>query len=439
MSPTFPRPLSAASIPVYVEASKAIPLVHVTVALRRGATIDPDGHAGLTRLTARLMRRTAGGVPLTQLERELDRMGISLGADTTYSNVSLQAAVLTRSVGPCVRIMADALGRPGLTDEEFLRLKRETLAELAEGQDNDRGLASRAMRRNLFATHAYGRSVAGTPTSVERLQPEHARDHFEKLVRRSELLVGFSGDIDEDSALRYAQQLAESVRDADTSDPDIAEPPAPTGRRIVFVDKPERSQTQIFLGMLGSHPKDEDHLELHVANTVFGGMFSSRLMQQVRVQRGWSYGAYSSLPLDRHRQAFTLWTFPKSEDAAACVELQLQMLSEWIDKGVNAAELKSAKNMLVRSYAFLVDTAAKRLGLCLDEVLYDLPRGYYSTYPKRISEVRLEGVNAAVKRRIDPNNWVLAVVGTKDKVLADLERVLPGIEVTVIPFDSQDL
>jgi zinc protease len=439
MSPNFPKPLSAAAAPVYVETSRAIPLVHVTVALRRGAAFDPDGRAGLTRLTTRLMRRTAGGVPLTEIEKRLDRMGISLGADTAYSNVSLQAAVLTRSIGPCVDIMADALGRPGLVNEEFMRLQRETLAELGEGQDNDRGLASRAMRRALFGTHAYGRSVAGTPASVKGLEPEHARSQYQTLVRRGELLIGFSGDIDEDAALTYAQQLTAAVPDAGTEIPDIPEPPAFIGKKLIFVDKPDRSQTQIFIGMPGSHPQDEDHLDLHVANTVFGGMFSSRMMQQVRVQRGWSYGAYSSLPLDRHRQAFTMWTFPKSEDAAACVQLELQMLSEWIDKGVTAAELKSAKNMLVRSYAFLVDTAAKRLGLCLDEVLYDLPSGYYASYPKRVSEVRLENVNAALKRRLNPEHWVLAVVGTKDRVLSDLQKALPGIETVVIPFDSHEL
>lgn len=439
MSPNFPKPLSVDTIPVYVETAKTIPLVHVTVALRRGAAFDPDGLAGLTRLTTRLMRRTAGGVPLTELEKQLDRMGISLGADTSYSNVSLQAAALSRSIGPCVRIMADALQHPGLAETEFSRLKRETLAELGEGQDNDRGLASRAMRRLLFANHAYGRSVAGTTASVKKLEHDHAQTLCKHLVRRGELLIGFSGDIDEDAALAYARQLAEAIPESAPQTTDFSEPAAIEGKRLVFVDKPERSQTQIFIGTMGSHPKDEDHLDLHIANTVFGGMFSSRLMQQVRVQRGWSYGAYSSLPLDRHRQAFSMWTFPKSEDAAACVQLEMQMLAEWVDKGITAAELKSAKNMLIRSYAFMVDTAAKRLGLTLDEVLYDLPSGYYASYPKRVAQVRLEDVNAALKRRLNPENWVMSVVGTKDRVLADLEKVLPAVETSIIAFDSPEL
>jgi zinc protease len=385
------------------------------------------------------MRRTAGGVPLTEIERRLDRLGISLGADTSYSNVSMAAVVLKRSSEKCVSMLADTLGKPGLSDEEFSRLKRETLAEIVDGQDNDRGLASRALRRSLFANHPYGRSVGGTLSTIKSLKAEQARSLYKTLVRRDDLLIGISGDIEESDALKLAERLVESVAPSATSADDTEEPIPGQGRRLMFVNKPDRSQTQIYVGLQGSHPKDEDHLDLHVANTVFGGMFSSRLMQQIRVKRGWSYGAYSSLPLDRHRQAFTIWTFPKSEDAAACLKLELEMVDALVTKGVTEKELRSAKNMLTRSYAFLVDTAAKRLGLCMDEIMYDLPSGYYASYPKRIAATRLEDVNAALKRRLNPANLVVAIVGTNDRVLEEVQKVIPDAQTEIIPFDTEDL
>jgi zinc protease len=134
-----------------------------------------------------------------------------------------------------------------------------------------------------------------------------------------------------------------------------------------------------------------------------------------------------------------MWTFPKSEDAAACLKLELEMLSEWIEKGVTEKELRGAKNMLTRSYAFMVDTASKRLGLALDEILYDLPTGYYASYPKRISETRLDEVNAALRRRLDPTNLVVSLVGTSERVLADIQAMMPDATTEVFPFDSEDL
>jgi len=439
MSTHFPRVHSIDGIPVLVESSNAIPVIHVSVATRHGAALEPTGKDGLTRLTARLMRRTAGSLPLTEIERQLDRLGISLGADTTYSNMSLSAVVLKRSVEPCLNTLADALGKPGLAELEFSRLKRETLAEITEGQDNDRGLASRALRRTLFAGHPYGRSVGGTLSTIKSLLPEDARVRYRQLLRKSDLLIGISGDISEKDALKFSEQLLSSIDASAPAAGDIAEPTPGQGRSITFVNKPERSQTQIFVGLIGSHPKDEDHLHLHVGNTVFGGMFSSRLMQQVRVKRGWSYGAYSSLPLDRHRQAFSMWTFPKAEDAAACLKLELEMLSEWIEKGITEKELKSAKSMLTRSYAFMVDTASKRLGLALDEILYDLPTGYYASYTKRVADTTLDEVNSALRRRLDPTHLVVALVGTSDKVLTDVQAVMPDARTEVLPFDSEAL
>ena len=172
----------------------------------------------------------------------------------------------------------------------------------------------------------------------------------------------------------------------------------------MIVDKPERTQTQILIGCLGSHTRDEDHVALLVANTIFGGTFTARMTQEVRSKRGWSYGAYSSMPIDRRRQSFSMWTFPKADDAGPCLKLELDMLHDLREKGVTKAELSWAKRYMVRSHCFAIDTAAKRVGLELDQTLYDLPEDYYSRYTERVQAVTLEQANlaaskAAIRRR----------------------------------------
>ena len=219
----------------------------------------------------------------------------------------------------------------------------------------------------------------------------------------------------------------------------LGEPTVPKGRRLVIVDKPERTQTQILLGGLGTWPRDEDHLALHVANTAFGGTFTARMTREIRSKRGWSYGAYSNLPFDRHRQAFSMWTFPKAEDAAACVRLQLEMLADWHARGISRKELDWAKRYLTRSYAFAVDTAAKRVGLAAESEIYALPDGYHERYVERIRAVTLEQANRAVHTRIDPESLLVAVVGTAQAVRPELEQSIAGLEsVRVIPFDADD-
>lgn len=424
---------------VLVESSRALPLVSLTVALRSGAAEDPRGQEGAMRFMSRLMRRTAGGQPAHEVDMRIDSLGASLGADVSHTTVGFHGTVIARSLDAFVDLLVDVLTRPSFAAEELGRLQRETVSEIVETRDNDRALARRWFRTRVFQGHPYGRTVSGTTRSIQGLTEASIRGLYGRNLVADNLVFAFAGDI----APERAQQVAERIRGAlprgaapaDT----VPEPSARAGRHLVLVDKPERSQTQILIGGLGSHPSDPDHFALHVANTIFGGTFTARLTREVRSKRGWSYGAYSSLPIDRHRQLFNLWTFPKAEDAAACIDLELSMLEEWREKGITKSELTWAKRYLARSHAFALDTASKRVGLKLDEMLYQLPPGYYDDYVERIQQVTLEAANQAIRDRISTDNLLVAVVGTAGQIGGAIREAIPRLEtVEVVPYDSDD-
>lgn len=427
-------------VPLLVEQSFALPLVSVTVARRGGAILDPTSAEGTTRLLSRLSRRTAGGRAFQAIEEELDRLGASFGTDVSYSSVSLSGAAIARSVDAFVDLIADAAGNPSFDASEFDRLKRESRAEVIEGLDNDRSLAHRALRRALYPEHPYGRTASGTLTSLERINHEEIVAFDRQTRHREGLVIGMSGHVDLDLASRLATRIIEAVPERPAKMPDFRDPVIPEGRRLIVVDKPDRAQTQILIGLDGTKPSDDDHTALHVAATVFGGTFSSRLMQQIRVERGWSYGAYATLPIDQYRQSFTLWTFPSKDDAAACTKLEIDLLEALVDKGITGKELSFAKKSLMRSHAFSIDTAAKRLGLALDSELLDLPSDYYDAYEERVSGVTLDQANTALRNRIDPSRLVIAVVGSAGELKEQICTAVPDIgSVEVIPYDSADL
>jgi zinc protease len=134
-----------------------------------------------------------------------------------------------------------------------------------------------------------------------------------------------------------------------------------------------------------------------------------------------------------------MWTFPKSSDAAACIRLQIELLEQWHEKGVTQKELAWAKRYLVRSHAFAIDTAAKRVGLIIDELIYDLPPGYYKNYIDHVRAVTLAQVNAAIRNRISVNNLLVTVVGTESEIGGPVRDAIDGLrDVEVIPFDKPD-
>ncbi len=211
------------------------------------------------------------------------------------------------------------------------------------------------------------------------------------------------------------------------------------GRHLVFVDKPERTQRQMVIGGLGTDVRDPDHIPLVVANTVFGGTFTSRLMQEVRAKRGWSYGASSRVGFDRQRDAFTMWTAPAATDAASCLALELELLHAFRSEGITQAELDFVKRYLVRSHAFEIDTARKRVHQRLEVELFGLPVDYHESYLPKVEAVTVESANEAVTARLSEDDLVIGVAGTHAEIGEAIAKAIPGVGgVMVVPFLRQE-
>jgi zinc protease len=433
------RLADAGGATVLLETSRALPLVSISIGLKTGSLLDAPGKEGSTRLLSRLMRRTAGGLEPQLIDTRIDSLGASLSADVVHSTMIFQATVISRSLNAFVDLLVDVLARPGLATAELERLQRETLAELKDSLDDDRSLARRFFRRRFFGAHPYGRSVTGTPKTVPEIGAGDVAAVFQRSFVRDNLVFAFSGDLDAHRASQIAQRISEALPNGPSPGDDTPEPVVVPGRRLVIVDKPERTQTQILIGCLGSHTRDQDHVALLVANTIFGGTFTARMTQEVRSKRGWSYGAYSNMPFDRRRQSFSMWTFPKAEDAGPCLKLELDMLHELREKGVTKAELSWAKRYMIRSHCFAIDTAAKRVGLELDQTLYDLPEDYYAKYLERVQAVTLEQANQAVQNRLSEENLLITVVGTESAIGNSVRESVSNLASTeVVAFDSAD-
>jgi len=421
-----------------LEASHAVPLVSMVVMLRSGSALDPAGKEGLARLTLRMLRRGCEGMIAEQIDFRIDALGAEMAVDTSPSTVAIHAQVIARNLDPFVELLAKLLSTPTFPEDELARLRRETAAEIIEARDNDRIVAQKAMQRTLFEGHPYGRSPGGKTDTVERVTREDVAAFYRKHVVQGNVVIGIAGDVTAARAPELARRLVSSLPKGAPTGDDVPEPSMKPGRRLVVVDKPERTQTQILVGTLGTSPHDEDHVALVVANAVFGGTFTSRLMREVRSKRGWSYGASARTVIDRRRQGWIMWTFPAAEDAAPCLKLTLELMAEWVRAGVTPRELAFIQRYLVRSHAFEVDTAPKRLHQALDVELLSLPADYHTRWLERVRAVTAETAATAVRNRIHPDNVLAVVVGTAAQILEPLKGAMPDAsDVSVVPFDQE--
>jgi len=423
---------------LYLEENHALPLVSIAVAIRSGAASDPEGKEGLTRIMVRMLRRGCRGLASHEIEEKIDSLGAEFAADVSASVITLHVDVISRSLDPMVDLLATLMGEPTFDEAELGKLLRETEGEIIEARDNDRSLATRHFRRLVFEGHPYGRRLGGTIPSIQGITRQDIVQYYQRHFVQGNVDIAFAGDVDEAKASEISRRLVSGLAAGKPAPFAIASPESRHGKRLVFVDKPDRTQTQILMGDIGSHPRDADHIPLHVATTIFGGTFTSRMMRAIRSERGWSYGAYARLPYDAERDAFSMWTFPAAKDAAACIELQLELLGTWRDKGILPKELSFAQRYLMRSHAFDIDTAQKRVHQKLDVDLFYLPADYHTKYLDHVESVTLETANEAIRRRISGEDLVVAVVGTHAEIGEAITRAIPGLtKVEVVPYDGE--
>ena len=431
-----PQPIrTRLGAPLFVERSNALPLSHVSLTLRTGSALDPQGQEGLPRLTSRLLRMGTGRLGMEEVDDRIDAMGAQLAIGVSASYVHLAGTVVSHNLEPFVELLGRLCCEPAQRKKDLAQLKRQAKAQLTALCDDDRALCGRHYRAWAFADHPYARSSLGSRKSLSRIRhADVVAQHRELFVARNAIFGG-AGDLEPESFTELIERAFAGLGRGPAPRDAVAAPKLPKGRRLLIVDKPARTQTQVLIGTLGTRAQDADHTALLVANTAFGGLFTSRLTHEVRSQRGWSYGASSSLGHDRQRELFTMWTHPAANQARDCIALQLDMLDQLVDQGLKAAELRTARDYLRKGHAFDVDTAAKRLDQRVDRVLFRMPQDYYTGYLKRVAAVSRRTANAALRKRLSRRDQVITVVGTASELEPQL-RDLPRLsDVQVVPFD----
>ncbi|MEO7733701.1 MAG: pitrilysin family protein [Kofleriaceae bacterium] len=421
---------------VIIEPSPDTPLVWFDIAIRGGAALDPIGTEGLHRHAALLARRGAGAHDRAALDDQLDSLGAALEVGVSRDSVSVSGLALARHLDAVIELASDVLAAPQFSEDEHARLLRETPQVLDEVRDDDSALATRWFDWLCCPGHAYGRTSLGTEASLARIERAAAIACWQREVVADNLVIGLAGDIDETSAARIVTRLTERLPQTSRRELpiNVITEPAP-GRRVILVDKPDRTQAQLRIGHLAARYGAPDTVELAVAEAVFGGMFSSRLMQEIRVKRGWSYGAGCGLRRSRLPHWFEIWMAASIDIAGSAVALTLDLFADYAAHGPTDDEVDFARSYLVGAMPFHVATARQRMQLAVRDAVFDLPSGYTARLPEALGALAASDVRAACKRQLRPDAAVTVAVTTAEQAGPALAASGAGA-LTVVNHDA---
>jgi zinc protease len=417
----------ANGVRLYLKEDHELPLVRITAMFGVGTIDEPAEKIGLGQLYAAALRTGgAGSRPPADFDGELERLAIDLGVDVGSYATTCDMSVQAGDFEAGMALLADLLRRPRF-DSRRVELARRQLVEQIRRQEDDPGfVAGRALHRALYGEHPLGR----TPTvpSVQAVTREDLIRRHDRHALPNELWLGISGDFDRETLMALLERLLGDWAPGDPAPQEIPPLPAEMPARVVAVNK-DLPQTTILLGERGIDKNDPDLYALRVMNYILGGGdFNSRLMREVRSNRGLAYSVYSYFQVGRRLPGlFVAGCETRTSTVVEVVELMRRLMKEITEHPVSDAELRLAKDSLVNSFVFAFDNPHDIVTQTMRIDFYGYPADYLERYRERIAAVTADHVLAAARRHLHPDGQVVVLVG--DRASLGGTEVLFGLPV----------
>ena len=403
---------------VLVMEKRDLPLVQVNLHVRAGTVDDPADRLGLADLTADMLDEGAAGRGALELADELEYLGarFGVGAGTHLSTVSLRVPVAR--LDAALGLMADVIVRPDFPAAELDRLRQDRVTYLIRRHDEPNLIASALFQRTLYgADHPYGRGGVGTAETLAAITTDDLRAFHRAHYRPDNATLVVVGDVDAAGIRgRLEAVFGEWRANGEGAAPARVEPARQVqGRTVYLVDVPGAAQSVIQIGRIGVDRRSDDYYALQVMNTILGGSFTSRLNQNLREDKGYTYGARSSFDFSPVPGPFVAGAAVQTDATApALVEFMKEL--EAIREPIPEEEVALARNFLAMRYPAGFQSVAGIAGRLADVIQYGLPADYFNEYTDRVLAVTREDVERVARRYIDPENVVIVIVGDRSAV-----------------------
>jgi zinc protease len=410
-----------------------VPLVAFSAVVRGGALGDPASRPGVASLAAGLLEKGAGERNAYAFADVVEGAGGSFGAGAGPEAISVRGQFLARDQQLMLELLADALLRPLLEEEELEDLASRHVELIKAAKDSDPAeLIGTYGRAFLFGSHPYGRPVFGSETTLAAIDRDDVRRYYDGQFGAERLILVLAGDIDADRLARMAADSFSRWPRAPAPTPVLARPRAASGRRVLLVDFPGSAQTYFWIGNVGVDKRYPRRAALDLVNTLFGGRFTSLLNTELRIKSGLSYGARSSFSRGSVPGEFSLRSFAQTENAGKALDLALRTLDRLRQDGVSREMLDSARAYTLGQYPLGLETAADWAAMLAEIEQYGLGKGYIDDYPAQLAAVGVAEAQAVIEEAFPPADSVAIVaIGDARRIRGALGEYGPVTQMSL--------
>ncbi len=404
----------------------ALPLVAAELVVKSGSDANPDDHPGLAGFTAQLLQEGTATRSAPRIADEIAQLGAFLGSDSTADASTVSLLSLSSTFPQALDVLADVVQHPAFPTAEVERQRAARVGELARQRDEPALVAAVAAAGALYGPdHPYGYGQLGTEQAIRATTREDLARFWRRHYVPSNAALIVAGSITRDELRSLAEARFGSWPRAQAA-PAVPGDPAASKARLVIVDKPGAPQTALRVTQLAASRKTPDYPAMQVMNAALGGLFSSRINLNLREEKGYSYGVFSSFRYDRTPGPFTIAGSVRTDVTGASVSEIFREVRAMRERALPAPELAGARDSQVYSLPGQFETNSGVGASLAETFVFDLPLDYWHSLPDRFRSVSAAQVQAAANKYLQPERMKVIAVGDRAKIVPQLQGLKLG-------------
>jgi zinc protease len=400
---------------VVLAEAHSIPKFHGELFFRGGEALVSDRSVGLAEMTSTVLRTGTAKRNSRQIEEDLRRLGADLGTSAGQDTSAISFAGLSEFAEPILELVNELSREASFPQPEFERERRQKLEEVKLERTSPGFLAGERLRKVLFGKHPYAR-ISPTEQQVAAYRREDLEHVYREIYTPENALLVMVGDFDPQKMLSIAEKTFGNWTGKEPAAKEDPALPEFHGRRVYLVHNPGSVQAQILVGCHAITRKHPDWIRLGLTNSLYGGAFNSRLVMNIREDKGYTYSPRSGVSPLRQHGYFSVSAAVRNEVVAAALTEIFYELDKLRSVPVPPAELADAQNYVTGMFCMGLATQEGLLSQFATVELNELPADYLETYRGKVRALTSADLLATARKYFDSANMPIVVVGDRAQI-----------------------
>tara|TARA_R110000796_G_scaffold77585_2_gene173463 strand:- start:36427 stop:39264 length:2838 start_codon:yes stop_codon:yes gene_type:complete len=417
---------------VYGIESKEVPLVQLNIVIDGGQLLDDPNKGGVANLMAQMMTKGTASKTTAQLEEAIEQLGASIRVSASTESINISVNTLKRNYNAVIDLVEEILLEPRWDITEFELAKQAVIARIRQQEASPNSVAQNAYNRLIYGEgNIRAQNILGTAESVNEITIDDLKKYYENYISPSVAKMHVVGDINTVSVMTSLRDL-NSKWEAKAVDIPTYDPPAkPAESTVYFFDVPDAKQSVLNFGYPALAVTDEDYYPATVMNYILGGGgFASRLTQELREEKGYTYGIRSGFSGSKTKGAFTISSGVRTNVSYESAQLVKDILANY-GNTYTEKDLETTKSFMIKSGARAFETAGAKLNMLENMSEYGWTADYVKERQQIVKDMTVEEIQRLSKEYLDPEKMIWLVVGDAKTQLNKMEQLGFGKPVLI--------